>query len=45
MLAYWMGGMRDWCISGQLGWGHRIPAYHVTVARKEGQADAADDNY
>ena len=40
-----MGGMRDWCISCKLWWGLRIPAYHVTVAGEEGQADAADDNY
>jgi valyl-tRNA synthetase len=24
----WMRNIRDWCISRQLWWGHRIPAYH-----------------
>ncbi|CAM9325629.1 unnamed protein product, partial [Lampetra planeri] len=27
----WMDNIRDWCISRQLWWGHRIPAYHVTI--------------
>nr|XP_033772878.1 valine--tRNA ligase isoform X1 [Geotrypetes seraphini]XP_033772879.1 valine--tRNA ligase isoform X1 [Geotrypetes seraphini]XP_033772880.1 valine--tRNA ligase isoform X1 [Geotrypetes seraphini] len=27
----WMENIRDWCISRQLWWGHRIPAYFVTV--------------
>ncbi len=26
---HWMENIRDWCISRQLWWGHRIPAYFV----------------
>ncbi|CAM9440853.1 unnamed protein product, partial [Laminaria digitata] len=28
----WLDNSRDWCISRQLWWGHRIPAYFATVA-------------
>jgi valyl-tRNA synthetase len=36
----WMYNIRDWCISRQLWWGHRVPAWycenkHMTVAREE----------
>lgn len=24
----WMNNMKDWCVSRQLWWGHRIPAYY-----------------
>lgn len=37
----WMENIRDWCISRQLWWGHRIPAWtcdecgHVTVSEED----------
>jgi valyl-tRNA synthetase len=41
----WMEQIRDWCVSRQLWWGHRIPAWycpdgHVTVAREDPAACA-----
>ena len=42
----WMGNIHDWCISRQLWWGHRIPAWHcadchkITVARVDPTACA-----
>ncbi|TAE47796.1 MAG: valine--tRNA ligase [Bacteroidetes bacterium] len=26
---HWMENVRDWCLSRQLWWGHRIPAYYI----------------
>ncbi|GFO66852.1 valine--tRNA ligase [Geomonas limicola] len=37
----WMENIRDWCISRQIWWGHRIPAWycdhcgHITVAKED----------
>lgn len=38
--THWLENIKDWCISRQLWWGHRIPAYycekcgHIEVARE-----------
>ena len=32
---YWMENVRDWCISRQLWWGHRIPAYYYGKAEDD----------
>jgi valyl-tRNA synthetase len=42
----WMHKIKDWCISRQLWWGHRIPAWYDAdgrcyVARSEAEARAA----
>ena len=40
---HWMENIKDWCISRQLWWGHRIPAYHcvdcgeITIAKEQPQ--------
>ena len=30
---YWMENIKDWCISRQLWWGHRIPAWYLADGR------------
>ena len=40
---HWMENIRDWCISRQLWWGHRIPAFYCddcgeVVVTKDGEA-------
>ncbi len=30
----WMDNVKDWCISRQLWWGHRIPAYYCDECRE-----------
>ncbi len=41
----WLNNIQDWCISRQLWWGHRIPAWYdddgnIYVARSEDEAKA-----
>jgi valyl-tRNA synthetase len=39
---HWMDGIRDWCISRQLWWGHRIPAYRV-IFKKAHEKNTGED--
>ncbi len=44
---HWMNNIRDWCISRQIWWGHRIPAYYclecgAMVVAKETPAKCPD---
>ncbi len=48
MYFSWMRDIQDWCISRQLWWGHRIPAWYdqagnVYVGRDEAQVRAKHD--
>ncbi|KZZ70909.1 valine--tRNA ligase [Oleiphilus sp. HI0130] len=48
MYFSWMRDIQDWCISRQLWWGHRIPAWYdndgnVYVARTEEEARSANN--
>ena len=40
----WLGNIEDWCISRQLWWGHRIPAWYNTVTGETyvGETDPED---
>lgn len=40
---YWMENVKDWCISRQLWWGHRIPAYYLPDSNDFVVAGSADE--
>ncbi|OMH79735.1 Valine-tRNA ligase, mitochondrial [Zancudomyces culisetae] len=37
----WLEGIQDWCVSRQLWWGHRIPAYYIRF--EDDECDYHDD--
>ncbi len=39
----WMRNIHDWCISRQLWWGHRIPAWHCDACGKTTVAETDPD--
>lgn len=40
---HWLENIKDWCISRQLWWGHRIPAYYFCDAEGKKQFVVAED--
>ncbi len=38
---HWMENVKDWCISRQLWWGHRIPAYYASPTDGEVSGNVA----
>mmetsp|Transcript_21894 Transcript_21894/g.70740 ORF Transcript_21894/g.70740 Transcript_21894/m.70740 type:complete len:1233 (+) Transcript_21894:79-3777(+) len=40
----WLENIRDWCISRQLWWGHRIPAYYVKLRENAGEQGTASEH-
>jgi len=45
---HWLNNIQDWCISRQLWWGHRIPAWYdnannIYVGRSEAEVRAKND--
>jgi valyl-tRNA synthetase len=41
----WMENLKDWCISRQLWWGHRIPAYFAYKKGQKPEQDCTTDNW
>ncbi len=39
---HWMSNIRDWCISRQLWWGHRIPVYYTPDGQHTAAASEAE---
>ncbi len=40
----WAENVEDWCVSRQLWWGHRVPAYKVVAEGEERAAANNEDN-
>ena len=41
----WLDNIQDWCVSRQLWWGHRVPAYFVTVLDGRPAADSSSSEH
>jgi valyl-tRNA synthetase len=38
----WMNNIRDWCISRQIWWGHRLPVYYCKKCANKGHQSTVD---
>ena len=42
---HWLDNIQDWCVSRQLWWGHRIPAYSVKIEGKPALDPCLNDSW
>ncbi|KAJ9115935.1 hypothetical protein QFC22_005078 [Naganishia vaughanmartiniae] len=42
-LSRWLANPQDWCISRQLWWGHRIPAYRIVMDGSDANGAATEN--
>ncbi|KAL4422888.1 hypothetical protein ABPG75_009085 [Micractinium tetrahymenae] len=42
---FWLENIKDWCISRQLWWGHRIPVWYVFDSKEAAAAASSSDRY
>lgn len=42
---FWLENIKDWCISRQLWWGHRIPVWYVFDSEEAAAAASSSDRY
>jgi valyl-tRNA synthetase len=43
LYRHWMENVKDWCISRQLWWGHRIPVYYISPSPTLSQVEREKD--
>jgi len=41
----WMNNIRDWCISRQIWWGHRLPVYYCNNCTKQANGSMVDSQW
>jgi valyl-tRNA synthetase len=42
---HWLDNIQEWCISRQLWWGHRIPAYRILIDGKKPEDDSENSRW